>query len=116
MNALLLFPFFVLNKLRWADLGEKKNLTQLQLIAPFIYPIKHKILIQEVYFLFWVLILLIRTKMLVLHINSAPRNEPLFTPLIIITLSLPRSALVPLLQWLGLIDRRTKGCVGKVSR
>lgn len=63
MNALLLFPpFLKKNKLRWADL-EKKNLTQLQLIAPFIYPIKHRSLIQEVYFLFWFLILLIRTKM-----------------------------------------------------
>lgn len=53
------------NKLWGADLEKKKkkNLTQLQLIAPFIYPIKSRILIQEVYFLFWFLILLIRTKM-----------------------------------------------------
>lgn len=32
---------------------KKKNLTQLQLIAPFIYPIKSRILIRVLYFLFW---------------------------------------------------------------
>ena len=43
----------MINEDKLTEGEKKKNLTQLQLIAPFIYPIKSRILIRVLYFLFW---------------------------------------------------------------
>lgn len=54
LQKCIFFPFhFLINEDELT--GEKKDtvLTQVQLIASFIYPIKSRILIRVVYFLFW---------------------------------------------------------------